>query len=107
MVASPWVPDASLCSDGERVDAPFLWSALDCPGAIVAMDGRPRPILLARITAELAGPVRRGERCVVVGWRIDRSGRKHTSGTALYGEDGRLRGVSEQLWIEPRPAAAA
>ena len=102
VVAAPWIPDASLCADGVHVDAPFLWSALDCPGALVAMAERPRPMLLARMTGELSGRVRSGERCVVVGWEIARDGRKHISGTALYGEDGTLRGASEQLWIEPR-----
>jgi hypothetical protein len=102
VVAAPWIPDASLCSDGDHVDTPFLWSALDCPGAMVAMADEPRPMLLARMTAELPGRVRRGERCVVVGWRIAREGRKHTCATALYGADGTLRGASEQLWIEPR-----
>jgi hypothetical protein len=107
VVAAPWLPDASLCADGERVDAPFLWSALDCPGGMVAMGGEPRPVLLARMTAELSGGVRCGERCVVVAWRIARDGRKHGCATALYGEDGALRGASEQLWIEPRSAGAA
>lgn len=107
IVAAPWIPDTSLCADGLHVDTPFLWSALDCPGAMVVMADEPRPVLLARMTAEISGRVRRGERCVVLGWRIARDGRKHTSGTALYGEDGRLRGASEQLWIEPRSAAAA
>ena len=107
LVAAPWIPDASLCADGERVDSRFLWSALDCPGGMVAMGGEPRPVLLARITAELSGGVRRGERCVVVGWRVARDGRKHGCATALYGEDGRLRGASQQLWIEPKSATAA
>ena len=107
VVAAPWIPDASLCADGEQVDTPFLWSALDCPGGMVAMGGEPRPVLLARITAELSGGARRGERCVVVAWRIARDGRKHRCATALYGEGGTLRGASEQLWIEPKSANAA
>jgi hypothetical protein len=69
---------------------------------MVVIADRPRPVLLARMTAQLTGRVRRGERCVVVGWRVAREGRKHVSGTALYGADGTLRGASEQLWIEPR-----
>jgi hypothetical protein len=69
---------------------------------MVAMAELPRPLLLARMTAELSGRVQSSERCVVVGWEIARDGRKHISGTALYGEDGTLRGASEQLWIEPR-----
>jgi hypothetical protein len=107
VVAAPWTPDASLCADGERVDVAFLWSALDCPGAMVAMEDRPRPVLLARMAGAVSGRVRRGERCVVVGWRIARDGVKHTTGTALHGEDGTLHGASEQLWIEPRSAGAA
>ena len=74
---------------------------------MVAMADEPRPILLARMTAKTRGRVRRGERCVVVGWHIAREGRKHTCGTALYGADATLRGASEQLWIEPRPLERA
>jgi hypothetical protein len=108
VVAGTWVPDASLAAAGasDRVDTPFLWSALDCPGAMVVFAESPRPLLLARMRAEVAGPVRVGERCVVVGWRIAQDGRKHVCGTALFGEDGGLRGASEQLWIEPRATAA-
>jgi hypothetical protein len=127
-VAAPWVPDTSLSESetramefGERdatrehgphVRGRFAWAALDCPGAMAAMNamnamnGHARPILLARMTGEQLAPVHVGERCVVVGWRIAVDGRKHTTGTALYGEDGGLRGASEQLWIEPRPRAA-
>jgi hypothetical protein len=107
VVAGPWTPDDSLRGSGLEVDARFVWAALDCPGAIAAMDGRMQPMLLARMTGELFEPVRVGERCVAVGWRIARDGRKHTTGTALYGEDGSLRGASEQLWIEPRRSASA
>lgn len=102
-VAATWIPDASLCGEGREVRAPFVWAALDCPGATAALDDHRQPVLLARMRGELFGPVFVGERCVVLGWRIARDGRKHTTGTALYGEDGRLCGASEQLWIEPRP----
>jgi hypothetical protein len=107
VVAGTWMPDASLAAaDAQgRVETPFVWSALDCPGAMVVIAESPRPLLLARMVGEVAGSVRVGERCVVVGWRIAQEGRKHWSGTALYGEDGALRGASEQLWIEPRAAA--
>ena len=43
-----------------------------------------------------------GERCVVVGWPIERDGRKLHAGTALYGASGDVLAVSRQLWIEPR-----
>lgn len=107
VVAAPWVPDVSLGGPGDGVDECFAWAALDCPGAAAALDDTMRPVLLARITGELFGPAARvGERCVVTGWRISCDGRKHLCGTALYGEDGELRGATEQLWIEPRPRTA-
>lgn len=105
--AAAWVPDASLVDpsgDGRRVANAFQWAALDCPGAMAALADDSRPILLARMTGELEAPVHVDERCVVVAWRIARDGRKHTVGTALFGEDGTRRGRSEQLWIEPRRA---
>jgi len=102
-MAAPWVPDPSLADATGRVRSRFLWAALDCPGGIAALAGRACPILLARMAAEMRGPVAIGERCVLTAWPIEREGRKHTMGTALYGEDGTLRGHSRQLWIEPRP----
>jgi len=102
-VASPWTPDASLDGGNGTVKPEFMWAALDCPG-YAAVTAEPRPMLLAQFTAQLNRPVRTGERCVVVGWGIRSSGHKHEAGTALYGEDGELRGSAWALWIEPRSA---
>jgi len=103
LVAAPWRPHARFAdASGERVAARFVWSALDCPGGLAALDGRSAPILLARFRGHLHERPRVGERCQLLGWQLTQDGRKHRVGTALRGADGRLLGAAEALWIEPR-----
>lgn len=103
-VVAPWVPHAALDRGDGTVAPEHLWAALDCPGYFAAaQDGR--PMLLGQITARLGRPVRIDEPCIVIGWRLGSTGRKHRVGTAIYGEGRQLRGVAEALWIEPRPAS--
>ena len=98
LVSAPWVPDRSLAGAGGRIAPEFLWSALDCPGYFaVAVSGE--RAVLGRMTAEVEPTIAPGERCVVVGWPIARSGRKLEAGTALYDAGGALRGRSRQTWI--------
>jgi hypothetical protein len=103
-VAAPWRPDASLAGRDGRVAPPFVWAALDCPGCFAFPQPEGAAVVLGEISARLSGRVRVGERCVLVGWPIAHGGRKHTTGTALFGEDGALRGLARAVWIEvPRP----
>jgi hypothetical protein len=98
-VAAPWVPHESLAQPGCVLNAELLWAALDCIGyfAVAAPD---YPVaLLGRMTAEISGSVRPGERCVVVGWPLGREGRKLHAGTALYDHDGKPIGIARQTWI--------
>lgn len=102
MVAAPWVPDESLGGPGGMVRSEFLWAALDCPGYLATpMAGR--MALLGELAARIEGPVRVGERCVVMGWGCRSEGRKHFAGTALFGPDGGLIARAAATWIEPRP----
>jgi hypothetical protein len=48
-----------------------------------------------------------GERCVIVGWKIDGQGRKQTVGTALFGEDSEVCAWARGTWIEPRAAPSS
>lgn len=107
MVAGPWRPDPAFgTSDSRLVDRRFVWAALDCPGGIAALEGRPSPILLARIRGRLHRRPAVGERCLALGWAIEHDGRKHVSGSALIGADGGVLGCAESLWIEPRSGEA-
>lgn len=103
-VAGTWAPDASLDGGDGAVGAEIVWAALDCPGFMAAASDM-RTMLLGELAARVDRRVGIGEPCVVVGWRIASSGRKHETGTALYGERGDLCGLGRAVWIEPRPAA--
>ena len=101
LVAAPWVPDGSLDRGDGKVRPQFMSAALDCPGAYAAgVDDR--MLLLGEITVHLDRLVRVGEPCTVVGWALDSSGRKHTAGTAIFGEDGAACGRARSVWIEPK-----
>ena len=101
VVAAPWMPDESLDAGDGMVASEFIWAALDCPGFDAAAPDM-RLMLLGELTARLEVPVHAGEPCVVVGWRLGASGRKHEAGTALYGAGGELKAVARAIWIEPR-----
>jgi hypothetical protein len=101
VVAAPWTPDPSLAEEGGAGISPaFVWAALDCPGAFALMTGDAgKPMLLGRLTARVDGSVSPGEACVVVAWRIGEEGRKLIAGSAVYGEDGSLRGLGRAVWF--------
>src|SRR5581483_6770085 len=101
LVSAPWVADASLDAGDGKVRPEFMWAALDCPGWFAAMKSA-RIALLAEFTAHVDRRVHVDERCIVIGWSIGASGRKHDAGTALFDEDGELCAYARALWIEPR-----
>lgn len=104
-VAGPWTPDASLDGGDGSVAPEFVWAALDCPG-YAAVAPAMRPMLLGELTVRVDRRVAVGEPCMVVGWKIATSGRKHEAGTALYGASGDLCGLGRAVWVEPRPTGA-
>lgn len=99
-VAAPWCPDRSLAGAGGSVATEFLWAALDCPGGYAFEHPPGGAVLLGEMRAATPGRVEIGEPCVVVGWEVSRSGRKHVSATALYGADGTCRGRALATWLE-------
>jgi hypothetical protein len=101
LVASPWTPDVSLDAGDGKVQAEFMWAALDCPGYFAARTDL-RPMLLGEFTAHVDRRVHIDEPCVVIGWPISVSGRKYEVGTALFDEDGELCARARGLWIELR-----
>jgi hypothetical protein len=105
VVATGWVPDASLAQADGMVAPEFMASALDCPGFQALQTGL-KPWLLGEFTCRIDRRVRVGEACVILGWKIETKGRRSIVGTALYGADGKLCAVAKGVWIEPREAAS-
>lgn len=111
VVACVWTPHAAFAEADGTIPSEIVWAALDCPGifAWIEREGRPGG-LLGTMTGEIAAPVRTGEDYVVLAWPIEASGRKKTSGVALYDGDGRVVARGFQVWITlnraPAPPAA-
>lgn len=80
----------------------FSWAALDCPtGWAIGLVGR--PAVLGRMTTEVVRAPEPGERCVVVGRRISRDGRKAFARGTLWGADGSVVARTATTWIEVDP----
>jgi hypothetical protein len=100
MVAAAWVPDATLQDATGFVAPEYLWAALDCPGAYAFPEPSNGALLLGELAVSIRGRVAPGEKCVLTGWEISREGRKHYTGTALFGESGDCRAVGYATWFE-------
>ncbi|MGA2562972.1 MAG: hypothetical protein ABSF96_05365 [Steroidobacteraceae bacterium] len=103
LVAAPWIADASLADGTGKVRAEFMSAALDCPGYFAARSDA-APMLLGQFTAHIDRCVHIDEPCVVIGWKLECSGRKYEVGTALFDEDGEQCARARAVWIEPRAA---
>lgn len=101
LVAAPWVPDTSLDGGDGKVRPEFMSAALDCPG-FYAVSPDDRMMLLGELTAHVDRLAHVGERCTVIGWALEASGRKRAAATAVIAEDGEVCALARALWIEPR-----
>ncbi len=100
LVAAPWIPDDSLGSANGMISPEFVWAALDCPGAFAFAAPPGHVVLLGELAATLPAGAPTGEACVVCAWEIDREGRKHYTGSALFGESGACYGLALGTWFE-------
>jgi len=100
MVAATWSPDTSLADSSGKVLPRYLWAVLDCPGAYAFAEPATGAILLGELAVDIHGAVSAGEKCVVTGWEIKHDGRKHYTGTALFGESGVCCAVGYATWFE-------
>ena len=98
-VAAPWVPADDLADDAGRVREPFIWAALDCPGAYTFELPEGQAMLLGELAAWVLRPLEAGTPCVVVGHEESAEGRKHHTVTAVHGPDGPVA-VARGTWIE-------
>lgn len=101
VVATGWTPDASMVRADGKVSPELIAAALDCPGFQALQTGL-KPWLLGEYTCRIDRRVAAGERCVIVGWKIEVKGRRSIVGTALYDEAGKLCALAKGVWIEPR-----
>lgn len=106
LAAAVWEPDAGLSSDGDKVDARFVWAALDCPAwfGFVSFAAEVPATLLGRIAVSIAERPRIAEPCSVVGWNLGREGRRILCASALFARDGRCLAYSRSTWIALRDA---
>ncbi len=100
MVAATWIPDDSLADAAGQIAEEYIWAALDCPGAYAFPEPGLGTILLGELAVSVNGPVWAAEKCVLIGWEISQEGRKHFTGTALFGESGDCRAVGYATWFE-------
>jgi hypothetical protein len=98
-VTAVWVPHSSVGDADGLVRPEICWAAIDCPGYFGAAPADHPAAVLGRMTGEITGRVRVGERCVVLGWSLGSEGRKLFAGTALFGDDGRRIGRARQTWF--------
>ena len=103
VVAGAWTPNEAFADDDGLTRLEVVWAALDCPGSVAWVVQGGGGGLLGTMSAEVLRRPAAGEACIVMGWPIERSGRKSLSGTALFASDGELLARSRQVWIG-RPA---
>ena len=100
LVAAAWIPDDGLSDSSGNVAAEFIWAALDCPGAYSFPEPDEGAILLGELAVSVEKPVRPGQKYVLIGWEIKHEGRKHYTGTALFGDEGQCHAVAYATWFE-------
>lgn len=101
LVASPWIPGASIAGPDGLVPTPIMWAGLDCPGAFASTFERP-PV--AAVLGRISGVIRRcvavGDHCVVIAWPLGREGRKQQVGTAIAGPQGDICALGQATWFD-------
>ena len=100
IVATHWEPHEKFADANGNIPTRILWSALDCPGVWSIIRDSGVIMLLGRLTAQVDLDLLAGTRCTVIGWPIGREGRKALAGTAIYDDQGKIRGCAKAVWID-------
>lgn len=100
LVAADWTPHPNFADENGLIPPRILWSALDCPGVWSLIRDSGVIMLLGRFTASVDRDLRAGTPCTVVGWPLARDGRKAYAGTAIYDNEGNIRGRAKAVWID-------
>ena len=103
VVATRWQPPPAVWQADRAVASEFLWAALDCPaiwGHVVYGGGEPFDrAVTGRLAQHQHAPVRGDAISIVIGWPIERQGRKIIAGAAIYSESGHLLVEARQTMI--------
>ncbi|HYB04842.1 MAG TPA: hypothetical protein VED17_10285, partial [Nitrososphaerales archaeon] len=96
-------PPISLADSNGTVESEFVWSALDCPTiwALVLL-GRAdsdEKVVTARLAVELISPVLAEQPQVVVGWKVNETGRTKIAGGAIFSTDGQLLAMAKHTLV--------
>jgi hypothetical protein len=103
LVAAIWLPPTWACRADRAVASQILWAALDCSaiwGHVVhgGANADDRAVS-GRLALHQHAPVPGDALSIVVGWPIERQGRKIFIGAAIFSESGRLLVESRQTMI--------
>jgi len=101
-MAAPWIPAKDLATNGTSVDKEYIWAALDCPGAWAVINSK-EIIVLGRFAVKVLKEIGVGQKYTVLGWSIDRDGRKIYVGTAIFAEDKTVCAYARATWIALKP----
>jgi hypothetical protein len=104
VVAATWRPSSWLAEGEGQVRLEAIWAALDCPAGIAWSYQLPdgSPMVTARMSVSIKKIPIVNQTLLVLGWPVEREGRKLYAGTALASADGELLASSRQLWLLPR-----
>jgi hypothetical protein len=100
LFAAPWRPDDSCANENGIVGDEIVWAALDCPTGFAGGFPYEGKLVTGRLGAKLLSPVRAGEKCVLVSWRLAVEGRKHHAAAILVGEAGEVHAQARATWIK-------
>ncbi len=106
VVAASWTPSVWLAEGDDQVKLEAVWAALDCPAGIAwsyqLADGA--AMVTAKMSVSILKRPRVRQAHIILGWPIEREGRKLYAGTAIFSADGELLASSRQLWLVPKSA---
>jgi len=106
LVGCPWTVHESLCDSRGRLHPWYVWCALDCPGGWSVLHDSGRPAVLGELAVHVNRSIACGQQLIVTGWEIERSGRKHKTGSALYGPEADVVAFGQATWFEIDPGKA-
>ena len=108
LIAAPFATDKWMAGPDGAVRPELVWAALDCPSGISSLVLREEMgiSVLGRLTAHLREPIEIGPTYPVIGWPIERDGRKYHAASAVLSPEGEPLAIARATWIELRDPPA-